>query len=195
MYAERGRFGGFRLLSGRRFQITALTESEAEALPLVRLPEIAAQLELAEPAGAAWLKIESSLPEDHRERARKTAQHVLVDLAPPLGSGKVSGQLLRGLWRAIERRRVVSLRLRVAEDGVSIREGAPLGLVWHEYGWHLALRERDHIVSVVVDAIEIARATGETFDADPAFVLERWWRTQARIAASDEARETRRSPP
>lgn len=176
VYAERGRLGGFRLLSGRRFQITALTESEASALPLTRLPAIAAQLGLAEPAGAAWLKVESSLPPEQRERARTTAQHLFVDLTPPHDSRPVARQLLRGLWSAIERRRTLSLRLRGADGHVSIREGDPLGLVWHGYVWHLVLRERGHIVSVAIDTIELARATGETFDTDPAFVLERWWR-------------------
>ncbi len=181
VYAERGPRGGFRLLGGRRFQINALTDAEAGALPLSGVPAVAAQLGFAEPAGAAWLKVESALPESQRERATRTTRHVLVDLESGTeATDRVPAQLLRGLWRAVNRHRSLSLRTRDAAGAIFVQGVDPLGLVWSEHAWLVVARARGRVVSIPVSSIELARATDATFESPGDFVLERWWRAHAR---------------
>ena len=77
--AERGRFGGFRLIDGWNTRLTGLTPSEAQAVFLSGLAGPAAQLGLQEPLRNAQLKLLVSLPASWRAEASKVHSRLHVD--------------------------------------------------------------------------------------------------------------------
>ena len=77
--AERGRFGGFRLIDGWSTRLTGLTPSEAQAVFLSGLAGPAAQLGLQGPLRSAQLKLLVSLPASWREEASKVHSRLHVD--------------------------------------------------------------------------------------------------------------------
>jgi predicted DNA-binding transcriptional regulator YafY len=77
--AERGRFGGFRLIDGWSTRLTGLTPSEAQAVFLSGLAGPAAQLGLQEPLRRAQLKLLVSLPAAWRDEASKVHSRLHVD--------------------------------------------------------------------------------------------------------------------
>ena len=179
VYAERGSSGGFRLAAGRRLMVSDLVEDEAAALPLGGMPGVAAELGMGEAAWGASLKLLAALPAHLRARASETAGHVHVDLGtPPAGSASV--QLLRGLHDAIRRSRVVSVRTSAADGKRSVVEVAPLGLVRDRSAWVLVVRRGRSVMAMAVAEIELARATGETFNRPASFDLHRWWSAHIR---------------
>lgn len=182
VYAERGAGGGFRLLPSRRFEINGLTPAEADALPLAALPGVASELGVAEPAAGAALKTRAALRPDLRERVARTERDVLVDLEDPAGTDPPT-QLLRGLRSAIAREVGIALRLRRGEDLVTVGV-RPLGLVRSRAGWHLVAASARRIEVYAVDAIDLARSTGEAFERPAAFDLGAWWRRNARRSAA-----------
>jgi predicted DNA-binding transcriptional regulator YafY len=69
IYAERGPFGGIRLVDGYRTRLTGMTPEEAEALFLAGLPGPAAQLGLGTVVAAAQVYVIDALPGELRSRA------------------------------------------------------------------------------------------------------------------------------
>ncbi len=179
VYAERGASGGFRLADGRRFLMSGLVEEEAAAMPLAGMPAVAAELGLGEAAWGASLKLLAGLPEPFRARASELTRDVHVDLGSP-SPGAAPVQLMRGLLDAVRRRRMISIR-RSATDGTrSVVEVAPLGLVRDGPSWVLVARRARSVIVIDIASIELARATGATFERPTGFDLRRWWMGRAR---------------
>jgi predicted DNA-binding transcriptional regulator YafY len=174
VYAERGASGGFRLAEGRRFQVGGLVDDEAAALPLAGMPGVAAELGMGEAAWGASLKLLAGLPEELRDRASRTGSSVHVAIAEP-SPGGAPIQLLRGLLDAVQRRRVISVRVGHPDGSRSVTDVAPLGLVREASTWHLVVRRARSVTALDVATIELARATGAHFERPASFDLRRWW--------------------
>jgi predicted DNA-binding transcriptional regulator YafY len=80
VYAEQGRAGGYRLVEGYRTRLTGLTDTEAEALFLVGLPEAATALGVGRDTASAELKLLAALGGSQRERAGRLRDRFHLDL-------------------------------------------------------------------------------------------------------------------
>ncbi|MCT4354274.1 YafY family transcriptional regulator [Streptomyces sp. Je 1-79] len=79
VYAERGRYGGVRLLPGFRTDVTGLTADESRALFVLASQGAHAALGLDRALGSALRKVMAALPEPHRPAAELTSRRILVD--------------------------------------------------------------------------------------------------------------------
>ncbi len=135
--AERGRYGGYRLLPGFRLPPLMLTGEEATAVVLGLLAGRRTGLSVGEAATeAALAKIHRVLPPDLRERVAAVEQSLGLTGDPAPGPPAPGGALLT-LATAVGRRRRVQLAYRSWRGAASERELDPYGLVFHSGRWYL----------------------------------------------------------
>jgi predicted DNA-binding transcriptional regulator YafY len=178
--AERGRYGGYRLLPGFKLPPLMLTDDEAVAVLLGLVAADRLGLSTETPAGsAAAAKISRVLPRVLAERLdalRESLGFTLRDRpAPAPGSAAEhrppdTGTLLT-LGTATRARRRLAVTYRSWRGPATQRDVDPYGLVFHSGRWYLV--GRDHrsgeVRSLRVDRIAEARATDATFDPPPDF--------------------------
>ncbi|GAA2779785.1 helix-turn-helix transcriptional regulator [Crossiella cryophila] len=135
--AERGRYGGYRLLPGYKLPPLMFTDEEAVAVILGLLA--GARLGLATTAPAvdtALAKIQRVLPAQLRERTAAVREALDFTLAPRQAQAPGTGTLLV-LGEATSRRRPVRLTYRSYQGQDSERELDPYGLVFHHGRWYV----------------------------------------------------------
>lgn len=79
VYAERGWYGGVRLLPGFRTDMTVLTRDEARALFVLVGQSAHSALGLDRALGSALRKMTAALPARHRSAAELTSRRLLID--------------------------------------------------------------------------------------------------------------------
>ncbi|KNB52171.1 helix-turn-helix transcriptional regulator [Streptomyces caatingaensis] len=79
VYAERGKFGGIRLLPGFRTDMTGLTADEARALFVLVARSAHSALGLDRARASALRKMMAALPAPHRTAAELASRRVLID--------------------------------------------------------------------------------------------------------------------
>jgi len=143
--AERGRFGGYRLVPG--YKLPPLMLNEEEALAITLGLQASRRLGLASQAPAvesALAKVERVLPEQIRDRVLAVEETLIWDTKERIGHGPDSGVILTLSSAARERRRV-SLRYRSRDGEETERTIDPYGLVCQRGQWyatgHCHLRE------------------------------------------------------
>lgn len=177
VYADRGPGGGFRLLDGYRTRLTGLTLAEAEALPLVGLASLAADLGLAATLATARLKVLAALPASASDSAARVGDRIHLDpvdwyrRAPPHPHLRAIAQ---ALW---EGRRIV-VRYE-AWFATLERVLEPLGLVAKAGAWYLVARTvagspRTYKVAKVLDLA----MQEDRFAYPSGFDLARNWRAE-----------------
>jgi predicted DNA-binding transcriptional regulator YafY len=171
--AERGRYGGYRLVPG--FKLPPMMFSDDEALALSVGLLAARELGLADAAPAiasARAKLERVMPAPLRRRVRDADDTFALQLARRAArSGE--GEALRLLSAAAQARQRVRMRYRSREDAETSREFDTYGLAWRGGQWyavgHCHLRDGlrsfrlDRVVAV--DALPVSFARPEHFDA------------------------------
>lgn len=134
--ADRGRYGGYRLLPGYRLPPLMLTADEAASVVLGLLAGRSTGLTVGErAAGTALAKIRRVLPPALRERIDAVEQTLGLTAAPASGPGPAAAALFT-LADAARCRRRVLLVYRDREDRPSEREFDPYGLVFHSGRWY-----------------------------------------------------------
>ena len=194
--AERGRYGGYRLLPGFKLPPLMLTDDEAVAVVLGLVAADSLGLTTDAPAGAAAeAKITRVLPAALADRLAALRASLGLTLrrrepdAPPragapatadllltLGTATRSQQRLALTYRAPHRRPETDEAPAPAPDReppmrVSRRQVDPYGLVFHSGRWYLVAHDHrsDEIRSFRLDRIVTAAPTGEDFEAPPNF--------------------------
>ncbi|MDK1471921.1 WYL domain-containing protein [Streptomyces sp. 549] len=165
VYAERGRYGGVRLLPGFRTNVTGLTRDEARALFVLVGQSAHSALGLDRALGSALRKVMAALPAPHRPAAELTSRRLLIDPDGWLG-GPHDQLLVDELYDAVladRRLRIVYRHSgRAAADVYGVD---PYGLVCKAGTWYLVadragrprLFRADRLHDVAVTSEPVAR--------------------------------------
>ncbi|HEU5030605.1 MAG TPA: YafY family protein [Spirillospora sp.] len=132
--AERGRYGGYRLMPGYKLPPLMLTDDEAVAVVLGLL----AGRRLGLPGQAtesALAKVQRVLPAALRDRVQALRETLGFTLAARDAAAPSTGVLLT-LAAAVRERRRVRLRYRSWQGADSERDLDPYGLVFHSGRWY-----------------------------------------------------------
>ncbi|MFE7559283.1 helix-turn-helix transcriptional regulator [Kitasatospora sp. NPDC057500] len=134
--AERGRYGGYRLMPGYRLPPLMLTGDEAASVVLGLLAGRRSGMSVGEQAGeSALAKIQRVLPPQLRERVAAVEQTLGLTAAPAAGPSPAASALFT-LAEAARRRRRVRLDYRDRSGTPSERAFDPYGLVFHSGRWY-----------------------------------------------------------
>jgi predicted DNA-binding transcriptional regulator YafY len=195
IYADRGPYGGIRLVEGYRTRLTGLTVDEAEALFLSGLPGPAAELGLGTVVAAARLKVLAALPPELRSRATRIGQRFHLD-APGWFQSSDETPHLQALSTAVwedRRARIVYDR----GDRVVERDVEPLGLVLKGGVWYTVAAADGQTRTYRVSRMRQVTLTDEVFERPERFDLASFWMeaTAAYEAAVERVEVTLRADP
>ncbi|MCM0018449.1 MAG: YafY family transcriptional regulator [Tagaea sp.] len=135
IYAEPGRNGGIALHDGYRTKLTGLTPSEAAALPIAGLAQLARDLGVSIDARSARVKMLASLPRELGEAAERIASRFHIDPLPWYHRAEaVPGlpDIALAVWHA---KRIAGVY--EGWGGAARRQLDPLGLVNKGGHWYL----------------------------------------------------------
>ena len=172
IYAERGPYGGIRLVDGYRTRLTGMTADEAEALFLAGVPGPAAELGLGTVVAAARLKVLAALPPELRTRASRLVERFHLD-AVGWYQGSEPVPLLAAVSEAVWESQRVGIDYR--RDRVVTRVIEPLGLVLKAGVWYVVALAYGQIRTFRVSRIDRIEPTGERFERPPDFDLAGYW--------------------
>ncbi len=190
VFAERGRTGGFALLSGFRTNLTGLTATEADAVTLIGSAQAAADLGLGTEAESARLKILASLPQGKGKVANRVATRFHLDPAPWY-SRHAPPAALRTLAEAVWSDRQVQLTYE-SWKGVVRRAISPLGLVMKAGAWYLAGATGASTRIYKVAAINALEILAEPVQRPRGFDLAKFWAEATREFEKNLRSETAR---
>ncbi|MBS0504621.1 MAG: WYL domain-containing protein [Proteobacteria bacterium] len=180
VYGDAGPGGGYALLDGFRTRLTGLTSGEAEAIPVIGLPELAEALGFGMAAAATRAKFLAALPETIRRDALGAGARFHFDPADWY-QGQAAPRHLPALVRAVLDGRQVRFRYRswTAERD---HEVSPLGIVAKAGKYYLVGARRDRQMIFRVAAIEAFTVLETAATVPPDFDLrERWKAMSARF--------------
>ncbi len=161
--AERGRYGGYRLLPGYKLPPLMLTDDEAVAVVLGLLA--GARLGLPGAGDTALAKIQRVLPAALRERVGAVAD--ALDFAPsPRPADPPRTDVLVALATAARDRRRVTIDYASWRGAASRRDLDPYGVVWHAGRWYVLGHDhrRGEVRTFRLDRIGAVTNTGVGFD-------------------------------
>ncbi|MBB2915416.1 putative DNA-binding transcriptional regulator YafY [Streptosporangium becharense] len=171
--AERGRYGGYRLLPGYRLPPLMLTDDEATAVVLGLLAGRRTGLAVGETATeSALAKIQRVLPRSLRERVDAVSEMLGHTTVAARSSAPKAAPLL-ALAGAARDRITVRLAYRSWRGDDSERDLDPYGIVFHSGRWyvtgldHASGEVRTFRVDRVASATPTGRGFGEPADFDP----------------------------
>ncbi|WP_037042028.1 helix-turn-helix transcriptional regulator [Pseudonocardia halophobica] len=169
--AERGRYGGYRLLPGYKLPPLMLSGDEAVAVVLGLLAAERTGMHAAAPAVAsARAKVERVLPAELRDRVAAVAGALGFTIAARDGAAPAADVLL-GLGEAVRDRRRVRLDYRSWRGEESTRELDPYGLVFHSGRWYVTGHDhrRGAVRTFRLDRVARVAPTGAGFAAPEGF--------------------------
>ncbi|MDT9688037.1 WYL domain-containing protein [Streptomyces sp. P9(2023)] len=177
VYADRGRAGGYRLVSGYRTRLTGLARGEAEALFLSGLPGALRDMGLAETASTARLKVCAALLPSVRDAPQSAAQRFHLD-APGWYQEPETPELLAPIAEAVWDDRRLSARYRRGDAEVD-RELEPYGLVLKAGVWYVCARAGTSFRTYRVERFTAVSVGEEHFVRDGDFDLPAFWAERA----------------
>lgn len=137
VYAEPGRGGGIRLVEGYRTDLSGLSLSEAELVPLLGLSGAFAGIALGSSLRRAETKLLMSLGEDQRRRAEVAQKRIHVDLQRWWDHAEAVPHLAAVADAVLAGRRL-RITYRRGQDASEVRRRLdPLGLVVQGGTWYL----------------------------------------------------------
>jgi predicted DNA-binding transcriptional regulator YafY len=134
--AERGRYGGYRLVAGFKLPPLLFTQDETLAVALGLLAARRLGLSDAAPAVAsAQAKLERVMPADLQPRMRALSES--ITLAVPAARTEGGDKMLLPLASAAQKRQRVRLDYRSGDAQESQREFDPYGLIYRGGHWYV----------------------------------------------------------
>jgi predicted DNA-binding transcriptional regulator YafY len=186
IYAERGPYGGIRLVDGYRTRLTGMTGEEAEALFLAGMPGPAAELGLGTVVAAAQLKVLASLPPELRTRASRLVERFHLDAGewfkasqPVPHLAALSDAVWTGTRIAIDYER---------GDGAVRRVLDPLGLVLKAGIWYVVARVEEQVRTYRVSRVVATEPMTERIERPEGFDLAAYWAESAAAFERDVPR-------
>lgn len=172
--AERGRQGGFSLLTGYRPAVEELTATEVQALLLAgRVP--ADSVGLAGPLASALRKLGGWAAPEHGRSADRISERVLVD-ASGWWSEPEQAEHFATVQRAVLSDRRLRLTYRPRDPtGTGVRTVDPYGLLQAAGVWYLIAAHRDRPRSYRVSRVLAATALDEPSRRPPDLDLRALW--------------------
>jgi len=186
IYAERGAYGGIRLVDGYRTRLTGMTAEEAEALFLAGMPGPAAELGLGTVVAAAQLKVLASLPPELRARASRLVERFHLDAGEWFKASQpvpYLGALSDAVWNTVP----ITIQYDRG-DGPVERALEPLGLVLKAGVWYVVARVEDQIRTYRVARVVAAEPGTEPFERPAGFDLAGYWAESAAAFERDVPR-------
>lgn len=174
VYPERGRYGGFALVSGYSTDLTGLTHAEATALFTAGSRASAASLGMAPALGSAMRKLIAAMPEPQRVTAERAGRRVLVQPEGWLAEPEPAGALPT-VQRAVFADRKLTIRYASRGEPPRWRTVDPIGLVHAGGRWYLLATHDDADRTYRVSRIADAAVLDEPADRDPGIGLEQAW--------------------
>ena len=142
VYAEAGRNGGVRLLDGYRTNLTGLTPTEAELLPLMGLSGVLAGIGVSPGLERTEAKVLMALSDDQRERAERSRQRIHVDLSRWWEHAEET-PFLATVAEAVMSGRKIRVLYRRGQDQSEVKRSlSPWGLVVQGGTWYLVAHAR-----------------------------------------------------
>ncbi|SFI30163.1 Predicted DNA-binding transcriptional regulator YafY, contains an HTH and WYL domains [Streptosporangium canum] len=184
VYAERGRHGGFALLSGFRTELTGLNHDEALALLVAGSRRGAQAFGLGSALASAMLKVVDALPESYRDTAAGAAERLLIDpetdlLSRRLVAEEVPDAIAAEVLRAVLAGHKLQIHYAAVDQTPKWRTVDPIGLVTvRDQGYLLATRsgaDRTYRLSRVLAAKELAEPAQRPDRVD----LDRTWQERS----------------
>jgi predicted DNA-binding transcriptional regulator YafY len=169
--AERGRYGGYRLLPGYRLPPLMLTDDEATAVVLGLLAGRRLGLATATTASdSALAKIQRVLPQALRERVSAVQATLGFTLAQRQAPPPATATVL-ALAEAATQQRRVRLRYRSWRGEESERDLDPYGLVFHSGRWYVTGHDhrRGQVRTFRVDRVLAVEPSPEPFEVPAGF--------------------------
>jgi predicted DNA-binding transcriptional regulator YafY len=173
VYSERGRSGGYRLVSGYGSRLTGLARDEAQALLAVGTAGAAAELGLGQALMSARLKLAASLPAGLRQEVTAAAARFHLD-APGWFATRRPVPFLEALATGV----FGDLAVRASYRGRSGQRNCllePLGLVLKAGTWYLVAREGTAVHGYRADRFQDAVVTEHAFTRPTGFDLAAFW--------------------
>jgi predicted DNA-binding transcriptional regulator YafY len=164
--AQRGRYGGYRVLPGFKLPPLMLTDDEAAAVVLGLIAAERIGLTTAAPATeSALAKIRRVLPAPLADRLAAVGEALGFTQRPRAPTARPDADTLLALGAAVREGRRVMITYRSFQGAQSRRRLDPYGLVFHAGRWY-ATGHDDHsgeIRTFRLDRIAEVRPTPETF--------------------------------
>ena len=186
IYAERGAYGGIRLVDGYRTRLTGMTAEEAEALFLAGMPGPAAELGLGTVVAAAQLKVLASLPPELRARASRLVERFHLDAGEWFKASQpvpYLAALSDAVWNTVP----ITIQYDRG-DGPVERVLEPLGLVLKAGVWYVVARVEGQIRTYRVARVVGAAPGPEPFERPAGFDLAGYWAESAAAFERDVPR-------
>ena len=169
--ADRGRNGGYSLVSGFKLPPMMFTDDEALALSIGLLAARSLGLKDAAPAvKSALAKLERVMPTNLKRRVRAIDETVSLDLTRPSHS-EGDNAALAILSVAAQSQNRVHLRYLTAERKATEREVDPYGLAYRGGRWYMVghCHLRSGLRSFRLDRVESVRALENRFERPHGF--------------------------
>jgi predicted DNA-binding transcriptional regulator YafY len=174
VYGEPGLDGGYSLVENYRTSLTGLTEGEARALFMLRIPEPLAALGLDQDLKSALRKLSAVLPNSRRDDEKRVHERFHLD-SSWWRQVESPAPYLDILYQAVWQDRCIRLVSRPMVN-VEIEQFVdPYGLVAKAGVWYLVCRSNGQIRVHLISELSDVQCTSKQFERPSDFNLVATW--------------------
>lgn len=184
--AERGKYGGWKLIDRFRSTISGLTLDELKSLFILPSDQLLEQLGIQPGGTGVRRKLAAAMPRPVEDSARQYLKKIHIDTGTWRPAGGAHKETLRDVLAALWEDRRIRIRYRKAGEELTERTVGPLGLVLKGSVWYLvAMHGSEETRTYRIARIVHADILPETFVRPARFDLAAYWKqSKERFAAS-----------